>query len=299
MLQMAGVLTLAAGVGPAVADQDYRTITIGYFIMRIALAAQWVRAGIEHPEGRKTAFRYAIAVAVLQLLWWSRLFLPDPFGIIFIVLAMLEMCIPPWAERTGGTNWHPHHIAERYGLFTIILLGESVLAASAGVQGSVNTGDAGWPLVGIAIAGLVLLFALWWLYFLEPSGDGLEVNRRLSFVWGYGHYGIFASLAAIGAALEVAVEMAGHHTEVQPRAVGLALAIPVAIFLVLLWGLHVRLVERNVIHPAVILPAAVLVLAAGSAADAIGILPAVALIGLLCAAVVAVTLVQQARVAHA
>ncbi|MEP6478212.1 MAG: low temperature requirement protein A [Rhodoglobus sp.] len=299
MLQMGGVLTLAAGVGPAVADQDYRTITIGYAIMRVALAAQWLRAGIEHPEGRKTAIRYAGAVVVVQLLWWSRLLLPDPFGIIFLVLAAMELSIPPWAERTGRTNWHPHHIAERYGLFTIILLGESVLAATAGVQGSVNTGDAGWPLIGIAVSGLVLLFALWWLYFLEPAGGGLEAKRHLSFLWGYGHYGIFASLAAIGAALEVAVEMAGHHTEVSASAVGLALAVPVAVFLGLLWGLNAPLLERNAIRPVVILPAAALVVFVGLAADALGVIAAVALIALLCAAVVAVTLLKQARAAHA
>ena len=38
--------------------------------------------------------------------------------------------IPVWAERVNMTPWHPHHIAERYGLFTIIVLGESVLAAT-------------------------------------------------------------------------------------------------------------------------------------------------------------------------
>ncbi|WP_170180741.1 low temperature requirement protein A [Actinomadura pelletieri] len=30
--------------------------------------------------------------------------------------------VPPIAERAGTTTWHPHHIGERYGLFTIILL---------------------------------------------------------------------------------------------------------------------------------------------------------------------------------
>ena len=40
--------------------------------------------------------------------------------------------MPMWAESAERTSWHPGHIAERYGLFTIIVLGESVLAATVG-----------------------------------------------------------------------------------------------------------------------------------------------------------------------
>src|SRR3954464_10409519 len=59
MVQMAGVLVLAAGV-PAAADHfDYRLLTLGYFIMRVALTAQWLRAAAEHLAGRRTALRYA------------------------------------------------------------------------------------------------------------------------------------------------------------------------------------------------------------------------------------------------
>ena len=50
MVQMAGVLVLAAGVQAAVNDGDYRAVTLGYFIMRIGLVAQWLRAGIEDPD---------------------------------------------------------------------------------------------------------------------------------------------------------------------------------------------------------------------------------------------------------
>ena len=54
--------------------------------------------------------------------------------------------------------------------------------------------------------GLVLLFALWWMYFLKEAGAGLARRRELGFWWGYGHFGIFAALAALGAGLEVAVD---------------------------------------------------------------------------------------------
>ena len=298
MLQMAGVLVLAAGVSTAFADDDFRAVTLGYLVMRIGLVAQWVRAGIEHPAGRATAFRYAIGITVVQAGWLLRLALaeagvlpPASLVPVFAGLVVLALAVPPWAERTRSTNWHPHHIAERYGLFTIILLGESVLAASTGVQAGFAEGGLGGAFVTIALGGLVLLFALWWLYFLEPSGRGLADNRDRSYLGGYGHYGIFASLAALGAGLEVAVEQTGHHLEVPDLGVAYAVAVPVGAFLLLLWAVHAPIVPRPVIRPAVILSAALVVLLLPTVVGWVGLAAVVAAIAVTVAAVVTLTIV--------
>ena len=278
MLQMAGVLVLAAGVPAAIGDDDYRAITVGYLVMRLALVAQWLRAGIEHPEGRPTAFRYAAGISLVQVGWLLRLVLVEagvlPEGAflpVFLALVALELAVPRWAEAGRRTSWHPHHIAERYGLFTIIILGESVLATSTGLRAAVETGDLDWSVVSVAVAALVILFALWWLYFLEPAGEGLARRRSGSFLWGYGHFGVFAALAAVGAGLEVAVEWMAHDLDVSARAVAFAVCIPVACFHVLLWVVHVSLLSRPVIHPGLTLGAAVVVLLLPLAAGALGL----------------------------
>jgi len=274
LVQMAGVLILAAGVPSAFSGVDggYTAVTVGYLVMRVGLVALWLRAGIQHPEGRATAFRYAAAISVVQVLWVARLALPDggPWW-VFVLIALADLSVPRWAERTGHTAWHPHHIAERYGLFTIIVLGESVLASTVGVQDALDGGGLSADLIVIAAAGLTLLFVLWWLYFSEPAGDGLVRRRDLSFVWGYGHYLIFASLAAVGAGLEVAVESAGHHTETSDTIVALAVAVPVAVFLVMLWAVHAPIVDRVVINPVAIGASSLLVVGAAFAAPAIGV----------------------------
>jgi low temperature requirement protein LtrA len=298
LVQMAGVLILAAGVPSAFsgADGGFTAVTVGYLVMRVGLVALWLRAGIQHPEGRATAFRYAAAISAVQALWLLRLLLPDggPWW-IFLIIAAADLSVPLWAERTGHTAWHPHHIAERYGLFTIIVLGESVLASTVGVQGALAGGGLSAELIVIAIAGLTLLFVLWWLYFSEPAGDGLSRRRDLSFVWGYGHYPIFASLAALGAGLEVAVEQAGHHTETSDVVVALAVAIPVAVFLVMLWAVHAPIVDRVVINPAAIAVSAVLVIGAATAAPAIGLAGALVAIVVVVAALLSVTLAAESR----
>src|SRR6185437_5337394 len=131
LLQMAGVLVVAASVPPAFEHNDLTGVVIGYVIMRIALVAQRLRAAVQDPDHRRTALRYARAVTVLQVCWVLRLLLPDELGApAFVLLVLLEVLVPAWAERFESTSWHPGHIAERHGLFTLIVLGESVLAAS-------------------------------------------------------------------------------------------------------------------------------------------------------------------------
>jgi len=298
LVQMAGVLILAAGVPAAFSGVDggYTAVTVGYLVMRVGLVALWLRAGIQHPEGRATAFRYAAAISVVQVLWVARLALPDggPWW-VFVLIALADLSVPLWAERTGHTAWHPHHIAERYGLFTIIVLGESVLASTVGVQNALDEGGLSGDLVVIAAAGLALLFVLWWLYFSEPAGDGLARRRDLSFVWGYGHYLIFASLAAVGAGLEVAVESAGHHTETPDTVVALAVAVPVAVFLVMLWAVHAPIVDRVVINPVAIGVSAVLIVGAAFAAPAVGVSGALVAIVVVLVALLASALTVESK----
>jgi len=295
LVQMAGVLILAAGVPSAFSGGGFTAVTIGYLVMRVGLVSLWVRAGLQHPQGRATAFRYAAGISVVQVFWVARLAFPDSSPWWFLVIALADLSVPLWAERTGTTAWHPHHIAERYGLFTIIVLGESVLASTVGVQDALDGGGLSTDLIVIALAGLTLLFVLWWLYFAEPAGDGLTRRRNLSFVWGYGHYLIFASLAAVGAGLEVAVETAGHHTEVTDQEVSFAVAVPVAVFLVMLWAVHAPIVDRVVINPFAIAVSAAVIVLLPLSAPAIGVAGALVAMVVVLVALLASALVVEAR----
>jgi low temperature requirement protein LtrA len=262
LVQMAGVLVLSAGVPSALDEKNFTGVTVGYVIMRVAMIMQWLRAGRSDPAHRAVAFRYAGGIALVQVGWVLRLLLPDSLGTAsFVILAVLELATPLWAERGIGTTWHPHHIAERYGLFTIIVLGEGVLAAEVAIQSSVEEG--GWTrdVVLIFAGGLALLFTLWWIYYLKPAGEGLSQRPELSFWWGYGHYGIFGSLAALGGGLEVAAAAIGHHIEASDTLVAFAVAVPAAIFLVLVWALHAPMPGSRPGDLPTVLVAVVLILA--------------------------------------
>jgi len=295
-VQMAGVLVLAAGVPAALDHGDYGAVTLGYLIMRLGLLTQWLRVALEDPASRATALRWATGIAVLEIGWLLRLRLDDAGLLsdaaalaIFGMLVVCELAVPLWAERKQPTSWHPHHIAERYGLFAIILLGEGVFAASTGVQRALVAGGVSAPLVTIGVSALVLVLALWWLYFLHPAGEGLAAHRERSYLWGYGHYGIFAALAAVGAGLSIAVEQTGGHVVVSAVAVAYAVAVPVAVFLVLVWALHSPLLLQPALRPALALGGSVVVLLLPLAALQLSLAAVVAAIAITAASIVAIT----------
>jgi low temperature requirement protein LtrA len=234
-VQMVGALIIAAGVASAFEGRDFTVITIGYLIMRLGLIAQWLRVASEDADMRPIALRYVLGLVVVQGLWVARLALPPEVGIAaFVPLAILDLLVPVWAERKEQTTpWHPGHIAERYGLFTIIVLGESVLAATVAVRDAVGERGLSVGLVTLAGGAIVLLFAMWWAYFKHHADE--EDLSHLPWVWGYGQFFVFASAAAVGAGIQVAAEAMTHEIEIGSVAVALTLAVPVTIYLAAGW----------------------------------------------------------------
>jgi low temperature requirement protein LtrA len=284
LVQIAGALILAAGIPRAFERVDFGVVTLGYTILRVGLIANWLRAARSDPPRRQTTLRYALGLTVCQSGWLLLLTLPQERWILgWLVLAPAELLVPIWAERAHPTPWHAHHITERYGLFVIIVLGESVLAATAAVQEAIDTGEAVASLAGCIIGGLLIFFSLWWIYFDRPAHRFLFSNRE-GFVWGYGHFLIFASAAAIGAGLGVSVDFFTGHAHLPGWAPGLSVGVPVAVFVLCVYRLVVRPLERGPVPTAAFVGAAVLVLLAASSTWA------VLLIGLILAALVAVVI---------
>ncbi|WP_138431121.1 low temperature requirement protein A [Fodinibius saliphilus] len=239
-IQIAGALILAAGVQQGFVNQNFNIIFIGYLVMRVALASLWIRAAFHDPSLKTTNLRYAIGICV-AMIGWGIMFAVNywPFG-GFLLMAVVELAVPAWAEYSDPTPWHPEHIAERYGLLTIIVLGESVLAATNAVQ--IALGEQGaefYTLLAIIAGGLLILFSFWWLYFSKSAHQFLT-SRKIAFLWGYGHYFIFGSVAAVGAGIAVNIDHTTAHTAISDPIASAAITVPVAFFLVMLWIFHIK-----------------------------------------------------------
>jgi low temperature requirement protein LtrA len=284
LISIVGALVIAAGVPRAFEDQNFVVVFIGYLVMRLANVGQWIRAAVSDPVHRRASTRYAIGTVVVQIGWWLNLLVHGGTEYwVYLGLVAAELLVPIVAERSATTPWHPRHIAERFGLFTLIVLGEAVLGASLAFESGLGSG-ADADLIWLAAAGIIIVFAMWWLYFDRET----EPSPRWNFLWGYGHYLIFASAAAVGAGLAANVDHRTGETPISDQAAGYAIAIPVAVYTLCVWGLHYVPHERGLLLLAPPVGAALILVAP--------ILPASAqVIAVLLALVVAVTVIFTRR----
>ncbi|MEE6264288.1 low temperature requirement protein A [Streptomyces diastatochromogenes] len=249
LVQITGSLVLAAGVRRAFEHGDLHIITLGYVVLRTTLAALWVRAALSDPARRRTTLRFAAGVMVCQFGWVGLLLVPEPVrlpGIVVMIVA--EVSVPVWAQSAGMTPWHPRHIAERYELFTLIVLGECVAAATVAVRGAFDRHQGTGALYALAAGGLLVAFAMWWLYFARPAHTLLATTHqahRRRFLWAYGHYLVFASATAEGAGLAAYADHVTRHTQTSSVAAGAAVTVPAAVFLITVWVVHLRPHQRS------------------------------------------------------
>ncbi|WP_232089172.1 low temperature requirement protein A [Microbacterium sp. Nx66] len=240
-VQMAGVLILAAGIPGAFEEGDFTLPVVGYVVMRIAVVAQWLRASRNEGPLRRVALRYALGIAVVQVLWL--LFLLIPSGPVqlaaFVVFALIEIAVPVFAERRHQTPWHPHHITERYGLFTLIVLGESLLASANAIIDALDEVEALGPLLAISALAFVVTAALWWIYFWPPHHRAITTLGR-SLRYGYTHYFVFAAAAAFSAGIEVELDVMTGESHLAPVAATFTVSIPIAVFLIGIWWVAIR-----------------------------------------------------------
>jgi low temperature requirement protein LtrA len=250
MLQMVGVIVLALGL-PHMFESidegqtvDTSVMVAGYVIMRVALVLQWTRAARQDPARRPACTAYITAVLIAQAGWVGLLVAETSITETFVlagVLILVEFTGPWFAEtRRGGTPWHPHHIAERYGLLVIIALGEGIIGTIASLSVLVGPEGPGWSMDAalVAIAGTALTFGMWWVYFVVPSGAILHARRTRAFGWGYGHIPIIGAVVATGGGLHVAAYYLEKHSQLDASATVLCAVIPVAVYVLGLYMLY-------------------------------------------------------------
>ena len=209
-LGMFGVAALATTV-PAAFEGHANGFALSYACIRIVIVLLYVRARRHVPEARGLANWFIAMFAVAIVLWFVSLAIAPPWKYVLWAVALAhELAAPPRAWRMmRRAPIHPAHIPERYGLLTIIVLGEAVISVVIG------TVDVSWTLLTgtTAFAGFLAAVSLWWIYFeyLDSSVVGRDLLRGMTFV--YAHFLVFIGIAAMGVGVRFAVISAGPGNE--------------------------------------------------------------------------------------
>jgi low temperature requirement protein LtrA len=286
---MLAVVALAANVG-GVDDGNSTGFVVSYAALKFLLAAMFIRARLHASEWRGFCDRYAASNALGATVWLSSLAVSAPGRYWLWALGMVVLMTGPViAVRSfEGIAFNQAHITERYGLFTIIVLGESIVVASTGI--AELGGDA--SVLVAAAAGFGLAACIWWLYFEFVGSSALSRGSLLSsFLWGYGHMLVFSGIAAAAVGVELVVEAAsaGEPFAGDQR---WTLALGLVAFLSAITIIHFVTV-RAFDSVAIARAAAVLVLLGLAMSE----LDAVAAIGATLAVVVALVLFESRRAA--
>lgn len=232
LAQMLGALFLAAFINPDF-DATYTGFLLSYLAIRLLLVAMYLRAGFLRHEitpvttPMASGFGFGLLVAAS-----SFLFDPPTRYVVLYAGIFVEIATPIFLRsRLATVPVNAHHLLERFGLFTIILLGESVVALGAPIgEGALTAASA-----AAVVVGFVLLSVAWWTYFdlADERIVGLERGHAQRIV--YGHLPLYAGLAVLANFTRFALDPA--LTVLDHLIMGL---LGVALFLGALWFIHRR-----------------------------------------------------------
>jgi low temperature requirement protein LtrA len=205
LLQMVGAAALAVNVSDGFGNNS-AGFALSYAAVRIILVVEYIRAGKNQSFSSATPLirRYSRGFLSAAIMWVISAFIPPPFRFVLWGIGLaIDFAMPITAGRLQS-QFAPHvsHLPERMGLFTIIVLGESVLAVVTGVS------NMEFDIYSMSILGLGLSipFSLWWLYFDSVDGAPIRAVREkgrigLYSIWLYGHFPLVVAITSVGVGL--------------------------------------------------------------------------------------------------
>ena len=215
LIQIFAAAAMAANAKAAFDSRESAGFGAAYAVLRTVQSIQYLRARRLRDTRRLTSL-YAAGTGVAALAWVVAAIMPIPARFYMWAVALIVDLSTPWiaARYTHKFPPHPEHLPERFGLFTIILLGESVAGVMRGMESQET-----WPVSAAisAISGLGLAFGYWWWYFDGVKGAAerrINAGRGLKafHVWTYIHFPLYLSIAVVGVGVEHVISLpAGSH----------------------------------------------------------------------------------------
>jgi low temperature requirement protein LtrA len=204
MLQMLAVTILAINVKDALGATG-SGFAISYAVLRFILVAEYYRVGRNIPETKPLTNHYVLGFLIAAVLWLISAFIPSPWRFIIWGIALLIDLITPISASEKHVKFPPHssHLPERFGLFTIIVIGEAIVSVVFGISGMSVTLDR--EIIGLM--GLLIAFSIWWGYFEEARGAEARVLQAGNKVgkyqlWLYSHFPLMIGIVAVAAGIK-------------------------------------------------------------------------------------------------
>lgn len=209
------VAVMAANVTGTLSSRDAAGFGAAYGGVRGILALQYARV-IQVSEVAPFVRRRIVGLVTAAILWAASALLPPPYRYVGWSFAFLIDIANSWPASRSTTASPPGatHFPERFGLLTIILLGEFVASVMRGIESQM-----GWSFLAAsaAVLSLALGFAIWSCY--SDGAVGWETRHVQSHkdvvrlrAWIVLHFALFLGVAVLGVGARRAIGLpAGEH----------------------------------------------------------------------------------------
>ncbi len=221
LLMLAAMLAVAAlstNVEGAFNGETAVGFALSYAGLRACLVALYVHTRWREPAARELVDFYIAGFGLGVVLWLVSAGVPEParyalWAAGFLVEAATPALAGGRMKRAPGI--HPSHLPERFGLFVIIVLGESVAAVGLGLADLESSVTISLSAVGC----FVLAAAVWWEYFdfgYRSARRGLASSAHRGAyardAYSYGHFPVVIGLAAASVGAEQLIAHSGDTT---------------------------------------------------------------------------------------
>jgi low temperature requirement protein LtrA len=214
LIQIFVVAAMAANAGDELDSRSSAGFTAAYAALRLVLVAQYFRA--RHvPRSRPFTTRYIVGHGVAAAIWLASALVPVPARYVLWTAALIIDFGTPWLALPHSVEAPPDgsHLPERFGLFTLILLGEAVVAVMHGMKSH----ETWLPAAAVsAFLAMGLLFLIWWWYFdgvmaaserhVRGRADTIKFH-----VWTYAHFPLYVGLVITGVGAQRIVTAASRE----------------------------------------------------------------------------------------
>jgi low temperature requirement protein LtrA len=201
ILQLFFVLIMTASLSVDF-DQYYIPFLTGYLGLRAMTAIQYLAVQKREEADRRSTARFlgsrfwiGLVISASSLFFdsWIR------YAVLYAGIAV-DILLPLLGRKyLVKSPINTHHLLERFALFTLILLGESVISILAVLHSSHWT----WQSILFASLTFLLIIFIWWQYFdnVEKKVDKTIATAGQTII--YGHLFIYLSMCMIAASIQL------------------------------------------------------------------------------------------------
>lgn len=204
LVAMLAIIVLAGQIQNVADGHSDTGFVLAYVILRSLVIGLYLRARRHIPAARPLIERYAGGYAAGVAIWLASLLIDPPLRYVLWGFALtLEYLMPVFAQHLHKRiPINPSHIRERFALFTMIVLGESVVAVALGTDNQKWTTRA--ALTGAL--GFVAIACLWWVYFDGGVEDRFSERTGAAELYTRVHIALLLGLTAVGAGVQLLIE---------------------------------------------------------------------------------------------